>query len=120
MALGTHFEVKISARLSEAFSLVLKQTFDLVVVFPETEGWMEFAEFIARQNSKPKIVAVTRSGDEGPAWADAVVPLNEGPFELLKVCAEKFGITMRSKSHGFSNRSFKKVVSISSGRATES
>jgi hypothetical protein len=112
--LGTRFEVRSSARLSEAFSLVLDQKFDLIVVFPEAASWREFAEFIARQSPKKNIIAVTRTGDESPAWAEAVVPLGKGPFELLKVCADRFGIVMRSKSSGYSNRSFKKVVSISS------
>ena len=113
MVLGTHFDVNSSARLSEAFGLVLKQVFDLIVVFPEIESWSEFAEFISRKSPKPTLIAVTRKGCDSPRWADAVIPLGSGPFELLKLCAEKLGITLRSKSHGFSNRHWKKVVSIS-------
>jgi len=110
MVLGTQFDVKISPRLSEALSLVLKETFDLIVVFPEIESWREFAEFISRKSPKPTMVVITRNGGDSPNWADAAVALGSGPFELLKVCAEKLGITLKSKSHGFSNRSFKKVV----------
>jgi len=113
MVLGTHFDVNSSARLSEAFGLVLKQVFDLIVVFPEIESWSEFAEFISRKRPKPTMVAVTRNGGDSPNWADAAVALGSAPFELLKVCAEKLGITLKSKSHGFSNRHRKKVVSIS-------
>jgi hypothetical protein len=86
----------------------------LIVVFPEAESWKEFAEFIARGSPKPIIIAVTANGKEHPSWAEAVTPLPKGPFELMKLCADKFGMTMNSKSHGFSKRSFDKVVPISS------
>lgn len=114
MLLGTRFEVTSSARLSEAFGFVLKQQFDLIIIFPEAESWAEFAEFIARQNPAPKIIAVTAG--EVPRWADCSVPSKDGAFELLKVCAEHFGIILKKRSVGYSNRSSnKKVVSISSG-----
>jgi len=96
---GDRFEVLISARLSEAFNLALKQPFKLIVVFSETESWREFAEFIARESPKTIILAITRNGESKPGWADEVVPSTKGSLELLRVCAQRFGITMRSKSH---------------------
>ena len=115
MVLGTRFDVQISPRLPEAFSLVLKEPFDLVVVFPDIDSWREFGVFIARKTPKPTVVVVSPARGEVPAWADGVVSMTKGPFELLKVCTEFFGITMKSKSRGFSDGDYKKVVSISSG-----
>ena len=109
MVLGTRFDVRVSPRLSEALSLVVEQTFDLIVVLPDIDNWKEFGEMISRQSPK-NIIAVTKTGDRGPSWANVVVPLLKGSFGLLEVCAEKFGINMKStKSHGFSDRQWKRV-----------
>lgn len=113
MILGTLFDVLISPRLSEAFSMTLKQTFDLIVVFPKTESWQDFAEYIARKHSKKMLLAVIQSGEKPPSWAGGAISMTRSPFELLKICADRFGITIRNKSTGHLKRSLKKVVSIS-------
>jgi len=110
MILGTRFEVNISARVSEALSLFGNQTFELVVVCRAAESWRQFADFVAQQNPAPRILAVTTTEHEVPSWADVIVCSTKGPFELLQVCAEMFGMTMKKKSQGFSNRTFKRVV----------
>jgi len=112
--LRTRFEVNISPRLSEAFGLVLNQRFDIILVFPEAQNWEDFAEYIARRNLSPQIIAVLPN-DHCPSWADEIVPIKLSSFDLLRVCARRLGFSMTTKSHGYSNRSFKKVVSISSG-----
>lgn len=119
MVLGTRFEVHISARLSEALGLVLKRRFDLVVVLRKTESWREFAELISRQNSRPTIFAVSSIEDQIPSWADEII-CTEGAFELLRRCTEHFGMTIKTKSLGVSDRSFKEVIPISSVRSKAS
>ena len=112
--LRTRFEVNISSRLSEAFGLVLNQPFDLIVVFPEAENWEDFAQYIGRRNHRTRFIAVLPN-DDRPSWADESLPLKMSSFDLLRFCARRLGFSMTTKSHGYSNRSFKKVVSISSG-----
>jgi len=77
MVLGTRFDVQISPRLSEAFSLVLKEPFDLVVVFPDTDSWREFGVFIARRAPKPTVVVVSPARGEVPAIFPASASLVE-------------------------------------------
>lgn len=113
MMFGVQFAVDISARLSEALNLLQNHRFDLIIAFQATENWRRLAGFAALQIPAPRILVITAAVDEWPEWADAVICRHRTPYELMKTCAEMFGITLKSRSRGLSDRSFKKVVPIS-------
>lgn len=102
MILGVRFEVDISARLSEAQHLMQDHPFALVIVCQATRTWGRFAEFASRQIPATKILAITSTDDDSPEWADEIVCYRQGPYEILKICAEMFGIKTKTKSRGFS------------------
>ena len=113
MMLGIQFSVEVSARLSEALKLLQDQRFDLIIAFQTSDNWSRLAGFASRQIPAPKILAITPAEGELPEWADSAMCRNRTPYELIKTCAEMFGITTKTKSHGYSDPSLKKVGPIS-------
>jgi hypothetical protein len=113
MMLGIQFSVSISARLSEALNLLREQTFELIVIFHASENWRRLVGFSSRQIPAPKVLVVTADEDEWLEWADRVVCRHRTPYELIETCTEMFGMTRKTKSRGYSSRSFRKVVPIS-------
>jgi len=111
MVLGTRFAVHISARTSEALYLLRESRFDLVVILQPNETWRRFAGFVTQQIPSPKILVVTGNADESLEWPGALLADGPGLYELLKTCMEMFGMVSKTKSHGYSNRSFEKVRS---------
>jgi len=111
MVLGTRFAVHISARTSEALYLLRESRFDLVVILQPNETWRRFAGFVTQQIPSPKILVVTGNADESLEWPGAFLADGRGLYELLKTCMEMFGMVSKTKSRGYSNRSFEKVRS---------
>jgi hypothetical protein len=113
MMLGIQFNVSISARLSEALKLLGEQTFELIVIFHASDNWRRLVGFSSRQIPAPKVLVVTLEENESLEWADRVICRHRTPYELIETCADMFGMTRKTKSRGYSNRSFRKVVQIS-------
>lgn len=113
MMLGIQFSVNVSARLSEALQLLGEQRFELIIIFNVSANWRRLVGFSSRQIPAPKVLVVTADEDETLEWADDVICRHRTPNELIERCAKMFGVARKSKSRGYSNRSFGKVVPIS-------
>jgi hypothetical protein len=102
MILDIQFKVALSARFCEAVSMVESERFDLIVICGDPENWKQIAELASRKNALMKIIAITVTEDEHPAWVDAVICSARGPYALLKLCAGLFGLASTIRAHGFS------------------
>jgi hypothetical protein len=102
MILDIQFQVSVSVRFSEAVSRIESAPLDLIVIHGDPENWKRIAELASKKNRSVKIVAVTFTEDEHPAWVDAVIYSVCGPYALLKVCEGLFGMTSKKRTHGFS------------------
>jgi hypothetical protein len=102
MILDIQLDVSISVRLAEAATQIEGYPFDLIVICDDADNWKQIVEFASRKNPMVKIIAVTMTEDEQPAWVDAVCCSVRGPYELLKLCAGLFGLASTMRSHGFS------------------
>lgn len=108
MMLGVKFDVQISGRLSEALKLLQERRFELLVVLGSSDGWHRLAGFARQQIPRPKILVVTDR--DAQLWEDAGATICEShaPYDLLQACSQMFGLTSKSKAHGFSHRQLEK------------
>ena len=101
MILGTFFAVRGAGRFSEAKALLNGDSFDLLVLCHSlTADECENLSLLARQrNPRPLVLAVSASSrsDIRP-WADKQLGVDEGPYGLLKKCAEMLGYALKSKA----------------------
>ena len=108
MLLGTRFAVEISGRHSEALHLLREYRFDLVVVLEPGDTWKRFTGFVTQQIPSPRLLVVMPSDTRQDEWSGAAFCEGKGMYDLMKCCMEVFGMITKTKSCGYSNRSFKK------------
>src|SRR3974390_592022 len=101
MILGTFFAVRGAGRFSEAKALLDGNRFDLLVLCHSlTVDECEKLCLLARQqNPRPLVLAMSASSHAATRpWADKQIGVDEGPYGLLKKCAEMLGYTLKSKA----------------------
>lgn len=101
MILGTFFVVRGAGRFSEAKTLLNSHSFDLIVLCHSlTPDECERLAILARaQNPRPLILAMSASSRAANRpWADKQLGVDEGPYGLLKKCAEMLGYALKSKA----------------------
>lgn len=101
MILGAFFDVRSAGRFSEAIAFLSSERFHLIVLchslsYDECEGLARLAH---QQNPRPFVLAMCASsrGATQP-WADKQLGVDEGPYGLLKKCAEMLGHVLKSKA----------------------
>jgi DNA-binding response OmpR family regulator len=101
MILGTFFAVRGAGRFSEAKALLNNHSFDLIVLCHSlTSEECEKLSILAHERTpRPLVLAMSASSRSAVRpWADKQLGVDEGPYGLLKKCAEMLGYALKSKA----------------------
>jgi DNA-binding response OmpR family regulator len=101
MMLGAFFAVRGAGRFSEAKALLNTDSFDLIVLCHSlTSDECERLSVLAHERSpRPLVLAMSASSRVAiRPWADRQLGVDQGPYGLLKKCAEMLGYALKSKA----------------------
>jgi NAD(P)-dependent dehydrogenase (short-subunit alcohol dehydrogenase family) len=101
MLLGSFFNVQGAGRATDAKDLIAKSHFELIVLCHSLseDECRQLAVLAQEQYPRPKILAMNATGvNPSNSWADMQLGVDEGPYVLIKKCAEMLGYTMKSKA----------------------
>jgi len=101
MLLGSFFSVQGAGRANDAKDLIARTHFELIVLCHSlsSDECGQLAALAQDQYPRPKILAMNATGvNPSNSWADMQLGVDEGPYGLIKKCAEMLDYTMESKA----------------------
>jgi hypothetical protein len=105
LILGTYFDVDAAGRVSEACMLISKRDFSVIVLcdtLSEAEC-RQIADHTRDQTPQPTLLSLLGPGNRDASSTFGRTIADEGPMQLLKVCAEVLGFDLHGKQRLFSS-----------------
>ncbi|HWE84377.1 MAG TPA: hypothetical protein VG267_05500 [Terracidiphilus sp.] len=98
LILGTYFEVASAGRLSEVGSILSQQAFDLIVLCDtlSNDERRQIADMVRNQTPKPTLLSLLGPGNMSDRPAVGRELSCDGPFQLLKDCADVLGFDLHT------------------------